>query len=504
MLKLVIADDERVIRETISRMIVWEQLGVELIGLCRDGIELYNMILDESPDIVMTDIRMPGLSGLEVVREIASANRQIQFIFLSGYEEFDYAREAMKYGVKYYLLKPCNEKKMEEAILQAREDCLRIKRQNEALLRQNSMLRTIRQEAMYHLFMAGIAWKEKETLGRRVKELLEIYGQYLEFQESPCYLYLVYYLEWGKLEEMLAGLEANEKKNRNSGIFYGAYVKNTLLLLSYEGQQEEVLKACADGCSSLTEIASERYENLTELLEKVLLRVRRYDMVYVIHDYQALGILNAQGPLAYMQDIFEQIGSSEGMEGIEELFMIAKEASGPDVLQMLCNGLCARMMAIGMLTMVEVTELLCQVNRENQTERLRELAVEIIGQVKEKLDTQSRSYGIVVEKVMAYVKEHLSECDLTLKKISEEYLYMNVDYVSRIFRKSTGSKFSQYLTEQRVKRAKELLLEDDTQKIQYVAEKVGCGNNPQYFSQIFKKAEGMTPGKWAAQMKKIE
>ena len=98
--------------------------------------------------------------------------------------------------------------------------------------------------------------------------------------------------------------------------------------------------------------------------------------------------------------------------------------------------------------------------------------------------------------------EHLSECDLTLKKIAEEYLYMNVDYVSRKFRQDTGKKFSQYLTEQRVKKAKELLAEDGGNKIQYVAECVGCGNNPQYFSQIFKKSEGITPGKWAEKMKK--
>lgn len=71
MLKMIIADDERVIRETISQMLDWESLGIELIGVCKNGIEVYNMILDESPDIVMTDIRMPGLSGLEVVREIA-------------------------------------------------------------------------------------------------------------------------------------------------------------------------------------------------------------------------------------------------------------------------------------------------------------------------------------------------------------------------------------------------------------------------------------------------
>lgn len=210
MFKLIIADDERVIRETLSRMIDWESMGVQLIGVCKDGIEVYNMILDEAPDIVLTDIRMPGLTGLELVREIAETNRQIQFIFLSGYEEFDYAREAMKYGVKYYLLKPCSEKKLEEAICQAREDCLKIKKLEEESQMQNSMLQVIRQETMYHLLMEGIVWKEKSSLGVRVKELADFYGQYLDFWGRPCYIYYVYYLEQKDVDKVLMRLEAEE------------------------------------------------------------------------------------------------------------------------------------------------------------------------------------------------------------------------------------------------------------------------------------------------------
>jgi len=78
---------------------------------------------------------------------------------------------------------------------------------------------------------------------------------------------------------------------------------------------------------------------------------------------------------------------------------------------------------------------------------------------------------------------------------------MNVDYVSRKFYKSTDKKFSQYLAEQRVGKAKELLSDEETNKIQYVAKRVGCGNNPQYFSQVFKKIKGITPDKWIAKMR---
>ena len=106
MFKLIIADDERLIREALSTTINWKDLDIELTGICRNGIEAYDMILDESPDIVLTDIRMPGMSGLDLIRRTSEAGIPVQFILLSGYGEFEYAKTAMQYGVKHYILKP--------------------------------------------------------------------------------------------------------------------------------------------------------------------------------------------------------------------------------------------------------------------------------------------------------------------------------------------------------------------------------------------------------------
>ena len=75
MLKLLIVDDEKIIRETMAGLIDWNSLGIQLIGTARDGIEAYNMILDEYPDIVLTDIKMPGLSGLELIQKIHGINK---------------------------------------------------------------------------------------------------------------------------------------------------------------------------------------------------------------------------------------------------------------------------------------------------------------------------------------------------------------------------------------------------------------------------------------------
>lgn len=109
MLSLIIADDEQIIRDSISSIVDWASLDIELIGVCKDGFEAYNMIIDENPDIAITDIMMPGLNGLQLVERSRAMNAATEFIILSGYQEFDFAKQALKYEVRDYLLKPCNE-----------------------------------------------------------------------------------------------------------------------------------------------------------------------------------------------------------------------------------------------------------------------------------------------------------------------------------------------------------------------------------------------------------
>ena len=106
MYRLVIADDEKTIRETIAHLIDWKSLDIEVVAVCKNGNEAYDAILDEYPDIVLTDIRMPGMSGLEMIRRLRDAGGAIECIILSGYGEFEYAKRAMELGVRYYLLKP--------------------------------------------------------------------------------------------------------------------------------------------------------------------------------------------------------------------------------------------------------------------------------------------------------------------------------------------------------------------------------------------------------------
>lgn len=119
MLKLIIADDEPAIRNSISTLIDWDALSLELVGVCGSGPETLRAILNKRPDIVLTDIKMPGMSGLELIARVCEADLDTEFIILSGYADFDYAKQAIQYQVSNYLLKPCNENQIIEAVQKA-------------------------------------------------------------------------------------------------------------------------------------------------------------------------------------------------------------------------------------------------------------------------------------------------------------------------------------------------------------------------------------------------
>ena len=117
MIKVLIADDELKICELIFRLIDWEAMGMSVIAVAHNGRETIEIIKNEMPDIVITDIRMPGYNGVDVIRIGKEYNSDIQFIIISGYSQFDYAQDAIHYGVSDYLLKPVKEEELTKALL---------------------------------------------------------------------------------------------------------------------------------------------------------------------------------------------------------------------------------------------------------------------------------------------------------------------------------------------------------------------------------------------------
>lgn len=495
MLKLIIADDERIIRETISNLINWNSIGIELVGLCKDGIEAYNMILDESPDIVLTDIKMPGLNGLELVQRISQTDLNTQFILLSGYGEFAYAKEAMKYGIRHYLLKPCNEEQIITCVQEVVEDCYHKRAFRKTQEQQKLLMENLHNNIIASIINEGIL---SETIDSR---LFSVYDHFLDFSMTGYELCYLYFLEKENLTNCLQSIYEYHRIHAPGIPVHGIYVQNTLLVFFQSYQRDyRSFDAFAQSLAFPSQTVNMEYkrvsyQNLRLLLTDVLTKVRRFGTIYCMNGYRAIPTSNYHNLIQKVEELSSHISTCEYQsEELEELIEILNSISNTDFLKQLVSSLMIKFSSnTEACSPVIATEFLLAINQQEDIDTIRTMVQNKLEELLREMENQSCKKGDFIDSILQYVNDHLSDPNLTLKWIAENYLYMNVDYVSKKFIRETGQKFSNYLTDLRVQKAKEMLAEGDSEKIQLIAERVGCGNNPQYFSQIFRKNTGMTP-----------
>lgn len=496
MLKLIIADDERIIRETISTIIDWKQYNIELVGLCKNGLEAYDVILDETPDIVLTDIRMPGMDGLELIRRVSETDLNTQFIILSGYGEFEYAKTAMKYGVRHYLLKPCNELQILEVIQEIAQDCYRKNISERSYPAMNS----IRHNVMFTILNNAI------YQNRPYNEIIATYDPYMDFYFSSYHLFYIYFLEQNYLDEFLQQLKAYADSHFSEITIHGIYVNCTLLLFfkEFAGNYQDLahfftsMKFQNHSVSLETEDFS--FKNLQTLLETVLDKVKRFSMIYYINDFHILSSCNYSFIMNEAEKLLKVSLQDGQADAIDSLIELLSEVTDLSFLKQLSNSLMLKITAgDNRLSSVDLTEWLLNATEETDLEQFKLTLAEKFRNLLS-VSSHSCTTSNMTKQIYDYVNEHLSDPNLTLKQIAEQHLFMNTDYVSKKFQKETGIRFSNYLTEVRIERAKKLLASAGNDKIQTIAEQVGCGNNPQYFSQLFKKKTGLTPSAYIARL----
>ena len=125
MYNVLLVDDERIIREGLARKVPWNRYGMTLHGQAADGEEGLEKIRSEDIHVVITDIKMPGIDGLELIRRARQVKPDVRFIVLSGYDEFEFAQTAMQYGVRHYLLKPTKMQDIDKILEELRADLTR-------------------------------------------------------------------------------------------------------------------------------------------------------------------------------------------------------------------------------------------------------------------------------------------------------------------------------------------------------------------------------------------
>lgn len=141
MIGVIIVDDEKKICRLIEYLIDWETIGVELLGIAYNGISALQIIQEKKPDILITDICMPGMDGLQLIEAAKQINPLLKCIIISGYKDFAYAQQGIRYGVKDYLLKPINQEELIRDLTKIKNETLELKNNH---VEQVQMKETIR------------------------------------------------------------------------------------------------------------------------------------------------------------------------------------------------------------------------------------------------------------------------------------------------------------------------------------------------------------------------
>lgn len=165
MYRAIIADDNILIRESLVKTIPWSELKIKIVGVAQNGIEEKKLILNAHPDIIITDIKMPGLSGLEVIQIIRKLKSNAKVIVISGYNEFEYAQKAIKLGVFDFLLKPVSNDEMVSILNKVVHDI-------ETERRKNDKIDAAKQQQLNRV-LADITMEKQTYDDLIIKEIIE-------------------------------------------------------------------------------------------------------------------------------------------------------------------------------------------------------------------------------------------------------------------------------------------------------------------------------------------
>lgn len=507
MYKVLLADDERIVREGVSRLVHWEQLGLELAAVAEDGLDACRKAQELRPDIIITDIRMPGMDGLKLVEQVSVQLPEAKFVILSGYGEFDFANRAMSYGIRHYLLKPCDEQEVENVLRQVTQE-LDEERQARAFISK-----TVDQLHDAIPFVKEAFFRDAVLANFYDRDGMNNFKSLFEIEEDSFNLVILVpdgktdYVSKFSLKKIAEELLGGER------VLISTVMQEEVCLLLPACPIEKIICGIQQ-----TREYYQRYFGVT--LSASVSEAGGFDELgamyvqaqYCLSQRFYLGgnaiILQSDLPRqqdtsAFSFDSKPLLAAIEGgdLEALDknlELFFnrMAQQHLFEQEMFSRCIELLVELGRGGRLE--ELPGCIGQLLRLQETQNLVQLRAQL-GKILHMLAernlhrAQERRNSLVC-RVIECVENSLSNPELSLGWIAGQILYVNSDYLGRLFYRETGEYFSQYLLRCRMERAKELIEKSaENLKIYEISEKVGIAENPQYFSQLFKKYTGMTP-----------
>ena len=525
--KVILVDDEAEVIDIMEAKIRWSELGFEVVGSAKNGVKALELVEKLQPDVVLTDIRMPYMDGLELSRKLNQDYPNIYIILCTGFDEFEYAKEAVHLDIKEYLLKPISAAELSESLMRLkenldkeREEKLNVRKlenyfqESLPALQSNLFISLMegrvseedyaRFSAAYQVNMKGplfccIVFHTSENhVPEGMNPLLlsmsverEIRQRLVEKWHCKEFLYLgntVLIMEMGSEEQMVPITDECDRFCRWAYRVMGAVVTAGIgtvcdnlfnINLSYEGAREAVSYRVLYG--------TQRAINIREIVPKEQATLSLLEE-WRMHDlFRAIRVGNPEKIEEAVQKEIQKIHKHTVTIG--QYHLAAMETVSNFYKFCANNSLDFNEIAGNVPNLYEKVP---QMDESSLTSWMNEMA----RMISEELKTarNSTSHRLVTE-AQLLVREKYMDASISLDVVCS-ILGVSNSYFSSVFKKETGKSFISYLTDYRMDIAEELILSGETKSYK-VAEKVGY-LDANYFSYVFKKRFGVSPSKYRA------
>lgn len=531
MVKLLIVDDEPGICELLYKLIEWEKLGIRSLGFAQNGLEAWQMIQIHRPDIVVTDIQMPGITGLTLIERAKQAKLDTSFIVISGYREFKFAQRAIKAGVEDYLLKPIQKEDLNlvlKRLIQKRQSAV-VQAENmqsmyAELMQKNAILRKSELQKM---------WSEPEYLLR---------DDFFQFEEG-CFLGVGVHAAISGQEEVNFDLLANVLENigvrmvrlLEEECFDLEFVvdeNHLLLLMNYSEEQHAQYIERRNMLQNLLKEMRIQYNNLQitfgigEIVESVTDISRTVTTVKdALHfrlmwgskrllEYRKLEEIPREPKCEFsdveLQTLIKYVTSFHAEEAVtlvESVYRRFREIDSYDICNLfettysIIMRLRHEIVFVGMrgpkceeipgvpAPPSEKTVYVC-VNNCGSILELRTILVSYIQQeCAYCLAVQQQKICEPIRIAQDYIQKNIHR-QISLEEVASRAC-ISAGYLSTLFKEKTGEGFSDYIIRMRMDKARELLCSSN-QTIAEIAEAVGYADY-RHFSKVFQKIMGVKP-----------
>lgn len=499
-MKLMVVDDEPIILNGIIRMIQKANTSfIEIVGAA-DGVDALQKLAYFQPDLILTDIHMPEMDGLALIKEIQTRNLCNRFVILTGYGDFSYARQALRYHVIDYLLKPINKEELLTVLTKVEQT---IREEQQQTIEHDLLL--LKEHILYNTPIVDMPLKPEQlnTL------LPDPYTSILIFQAYES----VPLLTGDRLESICALLSHICKKTYT---VQSRFLRQTVLIVNgvHEPSHEEFKRACGElfdtkriqgsGYCIGISVRKNDNDNLRDLYIEAMaamlfnryfsncsLTIYRPESENIHSDYDNL--------VQYIEHSLAQQISIEQIE--KDIRSILPHFSGHADCNnklreqfLVCVGVYLQSVGLTPETIWgehAATKLFSPSSTPHENISVSEIIAQLIRYARSTDRHQPHTQAI--DKIVAFVEQNY-KLDLSLDAVAD-HVQMHPNYISMLFRKEMGLTFLHYLHTFRLGKAKQIMLENPEWPINTIAELVGY-ENPRHFFKVFKKFENITPGQY--------